>query len=76
MCKTTKEVWNILEITHEETKTLKNSKLQMLTTIFEKIKMKDDKSFNEFYARLNDIVNFSFNLGEQILEMKIVKKKK
>ncbi|XP_022862783.1 uncharacterized protein LOC111382965 [Olea europaea var. sylvestris] len=46
----------------------------MLTSRFEEIKMKDDESFDEFYAKLNDIVNSSFNLGEKILESKIVRK--
>ena len=26
--------------------------------------MSDDESFNEFYAKLNDIVNSTYNLGE------------
>ena len=34
----------------------------------------EDKSFNEFYAKLKDIVNSSFNLGETIPEPKIVRK--
>ncbi|XP_022866044.1 uncharacterized protein LOC111385848 [Olea europaea var. sylvestris] len=74
MCETAKEVWDILETTHEGTKTVKNSKLQMLTSRFEEIRMKDDKSFDEFYAKLNDIVNSSFDLGERIPEPKIVRK--
>lgn len=40
--------------------------------MFEEIRMKDHESYDEFYAKLNDIVNFSFNLGERILETKIV----
>ena len=44
-----------------------------LTTSFEEIKM-EDESFDEFYAKLKDIVNSSFNLGETILEPKIVRK--
>ena len=36
--------------------------------------MEEDKSFNEFYAKLKDIVNLVFNLGETILEPKIVRK--
>lgn len=36
---------------------MKNSGLQMLTTRFEEIKTEDDESYNEFYAKLNDIVN-------------------
>ena len=36
--------------------------------------MKEDESFNEFYAKLKDIVNSTFNLGETIYEPKIVRK--
>ena len=36
--------------------------------------MEEDESFDEFYAKLKDIVNSAFNLGETILEPKIVKK--
>ena len=56
--------WNILQIVHEGTKTVKINKLQQLTSKFESISMFDDESFNEFYAKLNDIVNSAYNLGE------------
>ena len=36
--------------------------------------MKENESFNEFYAKLKDIVNSTFNLGENILELKIMRK--
>ena len=36
--------------------------------------MEEDESFDEFYAKLKDIVNSSFNLGETIPEPKIVRK--
>ena len=36
--------------------------------------MEEDESFDEFYAKLKDIVNSAFNLGETILELKIVRK--
>ena len=57
---TTKDVWNILQTTYEGTKAVKDSKLQRLTTSFEEIKMKEDKSFDEFYAKLKNIVNSAF----------------
>ena len=69
-----KEAWTILQITYEGTKVVKDSKLQRLTTSFEEIKMEEDESFNEFYAKLKDIVNSAFNLGETIPEPKIVRK--
>ena len=34
--------------------------------------MEEDESFDEFYAKLKDVVNSVFNLGETILEPKIV----
>ena len=49
-------------------------KFQRPTTSFEEIKMEEDKSFDEFYAKLKDIVNSAFNLGETIPELKIVRK--
>ena len=42
--------------------------------IFEEIKMGEDKSFNEFYAKLKEMVNSAFNLGEIILKPKVVRK--
>ena len=35
--------------------------------------MEEDESFDEFYAKLKDIVNSAFNLGETIPELKVVK---
>ena len=46
----------------------------MLTTSFEEIRMGDNNSYNELYAKLKDIVNYAFNLGEKIPEPKIVRK--
>ena len=60
--------------TYEGTKAIKDSKLQRLTTSFKEIKMEEDKSFNEFYAKLKDIINSAFNLGETIHKPKIVRK--
>ena len=62
-----KEAWNILQNTYENKKAIKNSKLQRLTTNFKEIRMDDDESFDEFYAKLKNIVNSAFNLEEQIL---------
>ena len=60
--KTAKEVWTILQTTYKGTTVVKDSKLQRLTTSFEEIKMEEDESFDEFYAKLKDIVNPAFNL--------------
>ena len=70
---TAEEAWTILQTNYEGTKAVKDSKLQRLTTSFEEIKMEEDESFNEFYAKLKVIVNSAFNLGETIPEPKIVR---
>ena len=67
-----KEAWTILETTYEGTKAIKTVKLQRLTSSFEEIE--EDEKFDEFYAKLKDIVNSAFNLGECIAESKIVRK--
>ena len=36
--------------------------------------MEEDELFNKFYAKLKDIVNSAFNLGETIPEPKVVRK--
>ena len=65
---------SILQATYEGTKVVKDSKFQRLPTSFEEIKMEEDELFDELYAKLKDIVNSAFNLGETILEPKIVRK--
>ena len=64
----------ILQKTYEGTKAIKDSKFQRLTTSFKEIKMEEDESFDEFYAKLNDIMNSVFNLEETIPKPKIVRK--
>ena len=71
---TEKEAWTILQTTYEGTKAVKDSKFQRLTTSFEEIKMEEDESFNEFYVKLKNIENSTFNLGKTFPEPKIVRK--
>ena len=69
-----KEAWEILETTYERTKKVKDTKLQMLTTQFEELKMSEDESFDSFYSKLNEVVVSKFNLGEKTEDSKIVSK--
>ena len=59
---------------YEGTNTIKNSKIQRLTSDFETIRMKDGETITNFHSRLKDIVNFLYNLHEIIYEHIIVKK--
>ena len=69
-----KEAWQILETTYEGTKKVKDTKLQMLTTRFEELKMSEDELFDSFYGKLNEVVIGKFNLGENTWDSKIVRK--
>ena len=71
---TTKEAWTILETTYEGTKKVKDTKLQMLTIQFKELKMGDDKSFDSFYGKLNEIIIAKLNLKEKIEDAKVVRK--
>ena len=53
---------------------MKDTKLQMLTTRFEELKMSKDESFDSFYSKLNEVVVEKFNLGEKTEDSKIVRK--
>ena len=53
---------------------MKDTKLRMLTTSFEELKMSEDESFDSFYRKLNEVVIRKFNLGEKTEDSKIVRK--
>ena len=61
-------------VSHAKGHTLKNYKLQMSTSKFKEIRMLEDESFNDFYAKLNDIMNSRFNLGDKVEDERIVRK--
>ena len=63
-----------METTYEGTKKVKDTKLQMLTTRFEELKMSKDESFDSFYSKLNEVVIGKFNLNEKTEDSKIVRK--
>ncbi|MCI38998.1 gag-pol polyprotein, partial [Trifolium medium] len=73
-CTEAKEAWEILQTAHEGTTKVKMSKLQLLTTKFENLKMEEEENILEFNARLRDIANTSFALGEKMSEEKLVRK--
>ena len=63
-----------METTYEGTKKVKDTKLQMLTTRFEELRMSEDESFDSFYSKLNEVVICKFNLGEKTKDSKVVRK--
>jgi hypothetical protein len=63
-----------LEITHEGSQIVKASKIHMLVSKFEEIRMEEEETFDEFYSKLSTIRNSTINLGKKMTDAKIVKK--
>jgi len=65
-CTVVKDAWDILRTTHEGNSKVKTSKLQLITTKFENLKMNDDESIQDFQMKILDIANASSALGEKM----------
>ena len=63
-----------METMYEGIKKVKDTKLQMLTTRFEELKISEDESFDSFYSKLNEVVIGKFNFSEKTEDSKIVRK--
>ncbi|KAA0039138.1 gag-pol polyprotein [Cucumis melo var. makuwa] len=73
-CTTAKEAWKILEVAYEGTSKVKISRLHLITSKFETLKMTEDESVSKYNERVLKITNDSLLLGEKIPESKIVRK--
>ncbi|KAA0067335.1 gag-pol polyprotein [Cucumis melo var. makuwa] len=73
-CTTAKVAWKILEVAYEGTSKVKITRLQLITSKFEALKMTEDKTVSEYNERVLEIANDSLLLGEKISESKIVRK--
>ena len=62
-CEFAREAWIILENTHEGTSSVKISKLQILASKFEALRMLEDESINDFNSKLCEIANEAFTPG-------------
>ena len=62
-CKLVKKIWRLLEITHEGTNEVKESKINLLVHNYELFSMKENETIVEIITRSTNIVVF-----EKILE--------
>ncbi|XP_065634652.1 uncharacterized protein LOC136069742 [Quercus suber] len=72
--KAAKSTWDKIALAAanaNRTKKVKDTKLQMLTTRFEELKMSEDESFDSFYSKLNEVVVGKFNFGEKTEDSKV-----
>ena len=63
-CKTAKEMWDKLKVTHEGTSQVKETKINLLVHEYELFSMKENESIKDMYTRFNDIVSTLEALGK------------
>ncbi|MDV3167264.1 MAG: hypothetical protein Q8784_02515 [Vigna little leaf phytoplasma] len=56
-CNSDHEMWKLLEVTHEGTNQVKESKLAMLVRDYELFMMKQNESISEMFTRFTNITN-------------------
>ena len=68
------EIWHTLEVTHEGTNKVKESKISVLVHRFELFKMKENETIGEMFTRFTDITNSLIGLGKIYTQVEMVRK--
>ncbi|KAG7564160.1 Integrase catalytic core [Arabidopsis suecica] len=71
---TAKKVWESIKSKHLGAERVKEARLQTLMAEFDRLKMKDNETIDDFADKLSEISSKSASLGETIEESKLVKK--
>ena len=72
--KSTKEIWRLLEITHEGTNQVKESKINLLVHSYELFSIKDFESIVEMLSRFMVMVNELESLGKTYTKVEKIMK--
>ena len=67
--KSANQIWQILQVTHEGTNTVKESKISILIHRFELFKIKENETIAEMVTRFTDITNSLVADRSQILHI-------
>jgi len=73
-CDVAKDAWDILRTAHEGTSKVKSSRIQLLTTKFESLRMQEEETIQDYYMNVLDIANSFDSLGEKLSDEKLVRK--
>ena len=69
-CKSAKEIWDKLQLIHEGTKQIKQTKIDMLMREYELFYMKDDENIDEVFERFivnnHDMLGKTYSNEEQV----------
>ena len=69
-----KEAWDILQTHFGGSGDMKRTKIVILTSKFEELKMREDENLYEYFTKLHDISNEAFALGKHLSDTKMVRK--
>ena len=68
------EIWHTLEVTHEGTNRVKESKINLLMNDFELFRMKPNETIVDMYTRFMDVINSLKALDKCFPNLKLVNK--
>ncbi|XP_072066923.1 uncharacterized protein [Arachis hypogaea] len=72
-CKTAKEIWDKLRLTHEGTKQVRETRIDMLMKEYEMFSMKEDESIDQMFERFSIIINNLDAMGRNYSEETLVR---
>ena len=68
------QIWHTIEVTHEGTSKVKESKISILVHRFELFKMEEYETISEMITRFTDITNSLIALGKHYTQVEMVRK--
>ncbi|XP_072082090.1 uncharacterized protein [Arachis hypogaea] len=72
--KTAKEIWDKLRLTHEGTKQVRETRIDILMKEYEMFSMKEDESIDQMFERFSIIINNLDAMGRSYSEETLVRK--
>jgi len=73
-CESAKEVWNALQIAHEGTNQIKQSRIKLLVRKYELFEMSNEETIMEMYTRFTHIINELKSFGKSFTSEELVRK--
>ena len=67
-CESAKQIWDLLEVTHEGTSEVKHSKIDLLMSKYKWFVMEPRESIQEMFTRFTNITNELVSLNLSLLE--------
>ena len=73
-CESAKEIWDALQVAHEGTNKVKQSRIELLMRKYELFEMGDKETVMEMYSRFTHVTNELKSLGKSFTTKELVRK--